>query len=489
MTEYEAVIGLEVHAELLTHSKLFCESAAHFGAAPNTHVGPVSLGMPGSLPVLNHKVIEMGILAGLATHCRIPRFTRFDRKHYFYPDLPKGYQITQFEHPIAEHGQLEIETAQGRRPIRIKRIHIEEDAGKLVHAGAERMAGSVYSLVDFNRAGVPLLEIVSEPDLHTSAEARAYLEELRSILMAIGICDGKMQEGSLRCDANISVRPVGTEVLGTRIEIKNLNSFKFLQKALDYEIQRQITAIVCGENLVQETRLWDEQKNRTISMRSKEEAHDYRYFPDPDLVDLEINPAWVEELAASLPELPAARRSRYNTSLGLSPADATTLVAEPSYVAFFERALTLCPDAREICKWLLGDITAYLNENHLELEKTHLTPEKLSEMIALQTRGVISGKIAKGLLIQLLETEKTARELVESLGLTQISDTSALEPIVTEVLEQYPEQVTQFLEGKEKVMGFLMGQVMKATQGRAEPAQANQLLRKLLQAKNKTEDA
>lgn len=486
MTEYEAVIGLEVHAELLTRSKLFCESAAHFGATPNTHVGPVSLGMPGTLPVLNRRVVEMAILAGLATHCQIARLTRFDRKHYFYPDLPKGYQITQYEHPIATQGWLEIQTSAGLRRIRVKRIHIEEDAGKLVHAGAERMRGSVYSLIDFNRAGVPLLEIVSEPDLRTSAEARAYLEELRSILVAIGICDGKMQEGSLRCDANVSVRPVGSDILGTRVEIKNINSFKFLQKALDYEIHRQITAITCGETLIQETRLWDEQKHRTISMRSKEDAHDYRYFPDPDLVDLDINPAWVKALADSLPELPAARRNRYITSLGLSPAEAATLVAEPSLADFFEQTLSHCSHAREICKWLLGDITAYLNEHHQQIQDTYLTPEKLAEMIHLQTEGVISGKIAKNLIIQLLEAPKTARELVESLGLTQISDSSALEHMISEVLEQYPEQVAQFLAGKEKVLGFLVGQVMKASQGRAEPVQTNQLLRKLLQAKKQS---
>ncbi|PIQ24947.1 Asp-tRNA(Asn)/Glu-tRNA(Gln) amidotransferase GatCAB subunit B [bacterium (Candidatus Blackallbacteria) CG17_big_fil_post_rev_8_21_14_2_50_48_46] len=480
MTDFEAVIGLEVHAELLTDAKLFCESAAHFGAAPNTHVGPVSLGLPGTLPVLNQRVVEMGIRAGLATHCQIPAKTKFDRKHYFYPDLPKGYQITQFDQPIAENGWLEVQVEDQVRHIRLKRIHMEEDAGKLVHAGADRMAGSVYSLIDFNRAGVPLLEIVSEPDIHSSNEARAYLEELRSILMAIGVCDGKMQEGSLRCDANISVRPVGSEVLGTRVEIKNINSFRFLQRAVDYEIQRQITAIECGESLVQETRLWDEQKHRTISMRSKEDAHDYRYFPDPDLVDLEIDPAWVLELAESLPELPAARRKRYVEVLGLSEADASTLVAEPSYLAFFEATLAAGAEAREACKWLIGDIAAYLNEKHLGLEETRLSSSKFAELLTLLQKGTISGKIAKTLVAPLLETEQTAQELIEASGLTQISDSSALEGIILQVLEKNPEQVQQFLEGKEKVIGFLVGQVMKLSQGRAEPAQTNQLLRELL---------
>jgi len=480
VTDFEAVIGLEVHAELLTDAKLFCESAAHFGAAPNTHVGPVSLGLPGTLPVLNQRVVEMGIRAGLATHCQIPAKTKFDRKHYFYPDLPKGYQITQFDQPIAENGWLEVQVEDQVRHIRLKRIHMEEDAGKLVHAGADRMAGSVYSLIDFNRAGVPLLEIVSEPDIHSSNEARAYLEELRSILMAIGVCDGKMQEGSLRCDANISVRPVGSEVLGTRVEIKNINSFRFLQRAVDYEIQRQITAIECGESLVQETRLWDEQKHRTISMRSKEDAHDYRYFPDPDLVDLEIDPAWVLELAESLPELPAARRKRYVEVLGLSEADASTLVAEPSYLAFFEATLAAGAEAREACKWLIGDIAAYLNEKHLGLEETRLSSSKFAELLTLLQKGTISGKIAKTLVAPLLETEQTAQELIEASGLTQISDSSALEGIILQVLEKNPEQVQQFLEGKEKVIGFLVGQVMKLSQGRAEPAQTNQLLRELL---------
>jgi aspartyl-tRNA(Asn)/glutamyl-tRNA(Gln) amidotransferase subunit B len=486
VTQFEAVIGLEVHAELLTEAKLFCESAAHFGATPNTHVGPVSLGLPGTLPVLNHRVIEMGIKAGLATNCTIPAITKFDRKHYFYPDLPKGYQITQFDQPIAEKGWLEVEVNEKRKRIQLTRIHIEEDAGKLVHAGADRMAGSVYSLVDFNRAGVPLLEIVSEPDIRNSSEAKAYLEELRSILMAIGVCDGKMQEGSMRCDANVSVRPVGTETFGTRVEIKNINSFRFLQKAIDYEIQRQITAIECGEPLVQETRLWDEQKHRTISMRSKEEAHDYRYFPDPDLVDLEIDPNWVQALAQSLPELPTARRLRYITELNLNPVEASALVAEPSFLDFFEAALAQHNNAKEICKWLTGDIAAYLNEHNLELPQTRLTPTKLAQMLDLLVKGTISGKIAKTLMIPLLETDQTAQALVEASGMTQISDTNALEGVIGKILEQNPEQVQQFLEGKEKVLGFLLGQVMKATQGRADPAQTNQLMRTLLNAqKNK----
>ncbi len=484
MTQFEAVIGLEVHAELVTHSKLFCQSAAHFGAEPNTHVGPVSLGMPGTLPVLNTQVIDMAIKAGLATHCRIPSLTRFDRKHYFYPDLPKGYQITQLDHPIAEQGWLDITLDNVLKRIRLKRIHIEEDAGKLLHAGADRMSGSVYSLVDFNRAGVPLLEIVSEPDLRSSLEARIYLEELRSILMTIGVCDGKMQEGSLRCDANVSIRPVGSETLGTRVEIKNLNSFRFLQKALDYEIQRQVIAQECGEVLVQETRLWDEQRNRTLSMRSKEDAQDYRYFPDPDLVDFHISVSHVEALRARLPELPMARRQRYIDTFQLPAADAAVLVAEPVQVDFFERTLAEGGEAREVSKWLLGDIAAYLNEHHVSLSETRLTPSKLAAMLRLQAEGTISGKIAKTLLPPLLETETDIETLIAASGLTQISDQNALIGVIDTVLEQNPLQVTQFLEGKEKVIGFLVGQVMKATQGRAEPAQTQRILReRLLQKK------
>ncbi|HEY9838910.1 MAG TPA: Asp-tRNA(Asn)/Glu-tRNA(Gln) amidotransferase subunit GatB [Candidatus Obscuribacterales bacterium] len=480
MSQYEAVIGLEVHAELLTESKIFCEAAAHFGAEPNTHVGPVSLGLPGTLPVLNQKVLEMAVLAGLATNCTIARRTKFDRKHYFYPDLPKGYQITQYDQPIAEAGWLDVATGAEPRRVRLNRIHMEEDAGKLVHAGADRMSGSRYSLADYNRAGVPLLEIVSEPDLRSSDEARAYLEELRSILMAIGVCDGKMQEGSLRCDANVSIRPVGSQVLGTRVEIKNINSFKFLQKAVDYEIQRQQIALESGERLVQETRLWDEQRNRTTSMRSKEEAHDYRYFPDPDLVICEVDPAWVQELADALPELPAARRGRYQ-DLGLNDADAAQLVAEPAFSTFFEACLVAGAPARDAAKWLLADIAGYLNDKNQELADTRLSPDKLAELLDFVAKGTLSHKMAKEVLIPLLETEQRAAEVIAARGLQQISDTGAIEGLIGGILDANPGQVEQFLAGKEKVVGFLMGQVMKQTRGQADPGLTTQLLRQALE--------
>jgi len=483
---YETIIGLEVHAELLTESKIFCESAAHFGGEPNTHVGPVSLGLPGTLPVLNKRVLEMAILAGLATNCQIAPRTKFDRKHYFYPDLPKGYQITQFDYPIAQRGWLELNLPSGTRRIRLNRIHMEEDAGKLVHGGADRMSGSVYSLVDYNRAGVPLLEIVSEPDLRSSEEARIYLEELRSILMAIGVCDGKMQEGSLRCDANVSIRPTGSSELGTRVEIKNINSFRFLQKAIDYEVQRQILALEDGEALVQETRLWDENSNRTLSMRSKEAAHDYRYMPDPDLVWYEISPAQLAASQAQLPELPAARRQRYVETLELSPEEARILVAEAEQAQFFEACLAAGAPARESVKWLLGDISAWLNEQGQSLSQTHLTPARFSDLLALIADGTLSGKMAKTVLGDLLQSELSAAEIVAQRGLKQISDSSELEAIIRQVLQDSPAQVEQFLSGKEKVMGFLLGQVMKRTQGQADPGLSNQLMRTQLEQLRQT---
>ena len=481
MVTYEAVIGLEVHAELLTESKIFCPSSAHFGGAPNTHVGPISLGLPGTLPVLNQEVLTMAIRAGLATQCEIARRTKFDRKHYFYPDLPKGYQITQYDQPIAERGAVRFECAGREHVVRLNRIHMEEDAGKLVHAGADRLAGSAYSLADYNRAGVPLLEIVSEPDLRSSAEARAYLEELRSILMAVGVCDGKMQEGSLRCDANVSIRPVGSETLGTRVELKNINSFRFLTRAIDYEIARQEAQLRAGETIIQETRLWDENSGRTLSMRSKEEAHDYRYFPDPDLVFLHVTEAQIEAVRESLPELPAARRERYMQAFGLAAADAKILVAEPDWANFFEATHAAGAPAVAVTRWLLGDIAAYLNEHNLELSATALTPHKLAEMLLLIEKGTISGKIAKTLLEPLLTSDKTAEQLVAERGLTQISDTSALDSLIQQVLADNPQQVQQFLAGKEKVLGFLVGQLMKATQGRAEPAQSQQMVRQHLE--------
>lgn len=478
MPQYEAVIGLEVHAELLTESKIFCTASAHFGGDPNTHVGPVSLGLPGTLPVLNKKVVEMAIKAGLATDCKIPKRSKFDRKHYFYPDLPKGYQITQYDQPIAENGKIVISTEDGEKTIRLNRIHMEEDAGKLVHAGADRMAGSTHSFVDYNRAGVPLLEIVSEPDIRSSQEARLYLESLRQILMAIEVCDGKMQEGSMRCDANVSIRPVGQAEFGTRVEIKNINSFKFLQKAIDYEISRQKKALKNNQPLVQETRLWDENNQKTLSMRSKEEANDYRYFPDPDLVFLDIDPQWVQTIESSLPELPGAKVKRYEEELGLSREDAQQLIQNPAFVAFFEDAVAHNQHtAADISKWLLGDISAYLNDQKSELEDTRLTVEHFLALLTLVNEKTINRNGAKKVLPHLMETDTSPQELIEQLGLTQISDQGALQEMIQQVLKDNPAQVQQYLDGKTKVMGFFVGQIMKQTQGRADPGETNRLLK------------
>jgi aspartyl-tRNA(Asn)/glutamyl-tRNA(Gln) amidotransferase subunit B len=477
---YETVIGLEVHAELLTESKIFCSSSAHFGGAPNTHVDPVTLGLPGALPVFNEKVLEMAIQAGLATNCRIARKTKFDRKHYFYADLPKGYQITQFDFPIAEAGEIRFLLNGTSKTVRLNRIHMEEDAGKLVHAGAAGMSGSTHSFADYNRAGVPLLEIVSEPDLRSSEEARIYLETLRAILMAIGVCDGKMEEGSLRCDANISLRPLGSDTFGTRVEIKNINSFRFLQKAIEYEVHRQGIALDNGETLVQETRLWDEAKNVTRSMRSKEDAHDYRYMPDPDLIWYHVSEAKIAEIQAGMPELPAARQSRYE-ALGISAEEASVLVNSNPLSQLFEASFALGSAPTEVSKWLTGDISAYLNQNEKQIEETQLSAAKLHELLQLMETGKISGKMAKTLLPELMEKDVNASTLVEQKGLVQISDTDTLLPIIDQVLADNPEQVEAFLAGKEKVLGFLMGQVMKATRGQADPGMANQMVRQRLQ--------
>ncbi len=479
MASYEAIIGLEVHAELQTDSKIFCSSSAHFGGDPNTHVDPVTLGLPGALPVLNEKVLDMAIQAGLATECNIARKTKFDRKHYFYADLPKGYQITQFDYPIAESGRIRFLHDDVTKSVRLNRIHMEEDAGKLVHAGAAGMAGSTHSLADYNRAGVPLLEIVSEPDLRSSEEARLYMETLRGILMAIGVCDGKMEEGSLRCDANISLRPVGTEPFGTRVEIKNINSFRFLQKAIDYEIHRQTQALNNNETLVQETRLWDEVKNVTRSMRSKEDAHDYRYMPDPDLIWYTVSEEKIEHLRSQMPELPAARQARY-VSLGISEEEAGILVNAAELAAIFEDAVKEGAPAAEASKWLTGEISAYLNQKEVSASETHLSSQMLTTLLELIDSKKISGKIAKSILPELMETQISPAELVEEKGLSQISDTGALQGIIDQVLADNPAQVSDFLAGKQKVLGYLMGQVMKATRGQADPALANQMVRATL---------
>ncbi|NJK33892.1 MAG: Asp-tRNA(Asn)/Glu-tRNA(Gln) amidotransferase subunit GatB [Oscillatoriales cyanobacterium SM2_2_1] len=478
-THYEAVIGLEIHCQLTTKTKIFCGCATTFGAAPNTHVCPVCLGMPGMLPVLNEKVLEYAVKAGLALNCVIAPHSKFDRKQYFYPDLPKNYQISQYDLPIATNGWLEIDTEQGKKRIGITRLHMEEDAGKLVHGGSDRLSGSSHSLVDYNRAGVPLCEIVSEPDLRSGAEAAAYAQELRRILRYLGVCDGNMQEGSLRCDVNISVRPVGSTQFGTKVEIKNMNSFNAIQRAIDYEIKRQSDAIDLGERIIQETRLWEENSQRTITMRVKEGASDYRYFPEPDLVPIQVSVEQLTQWRAELPELPCQRRDRYQ-ALGLTPYDAHLIADDCSVAEYFDTVVATGADSKLAFNWIMGDITAYLNEQKRSIDDLPLTPPLLGELIALIASNTISNKIAKDLLPELLAHGGSPQELVKSKGLTILSG-DELSRVIDGVLAEFPKEVTQYRDGKTKLLGFLVGKVMAKTQGRAAPQLTNELLLTKLQ--------
>lgn len=473
--KYEVVIGLEVHAQLKTKSKIFAPDGTEFGQEPNTQTSPITLGMPGVLPVLNKEVVNMGILTGLALNCEIPERCKFDRKQYFYPDLPKGYQISQYDEPICVNGYLEI----GGKRIGITRAHLEEDAGKLVHAGADGLAGSSYSLVDLNRAGTPLLEIVSEPDMRSSAEARAYMEELRSIVRYIGVCDGNLEEGSMRCDANISIMPKGSKTFGTRAEIKNVNSFSALQRAIEYEIDRQIEIVEEGGQVVQETRLWDDNSRETRSMRGKEDAHDYRYFPEPDLKPLVISREWVKEIRDKMPELPAQKRARYQ-GLGLSEYDANVVVEQMELALFFDKVLELGANAKTAVNFIMGEIAAYLKEEKLELGQTKLTPENLAELISLIEKGTISNNIGKQIIIEMMQTGKAASKIVEEKGLSQITDEGAIRAIVQKVVEANPNQVEAYRNGKTNLLGFFVGQIMKETKGRANPKTVNELLKEFL---------
>ncbi|MEO1295691.1 MAG: Asp-tRNA(Asn)/Glu-tRNA(Gln) amidotransferase subunit GatB [Cyanobacteria bacterium J06636_16] len=481
-TQYEAVIGLETHCQLSTETKIFSPSSAEFGADPNTHIDPIVMGMPGVLPVLNQKVLEYAVKAGLALNCQIAPYSKFDRKQYFYPDLPKNYQISQYDLPIAEHGWLEIELVDKktkevtRKRIGITRLHMEEDAGKLVHAGSDRLAGSTYSLVDYNRAGVPLVEIVSEPDLRTGQEAAEYAQELRRIMRYLGVSDGNMQEGSLRCDVNISVRPVGQEAFGTKVEIKNMNSFSAIQKAIEHEIDRQIAAIEAGEKIVQETRLWEEGSQRTISMRTKEGSSDYRYFPEPDLPPIEVAPEQLETWKASLPELPAQKRARYEESLGLSAYDARVLADDRPITEYFEATVAADGDPKMAANWITQDIAAYLNSEKLTITDIALKPNMLAEMVKMIEAGTISNKIAKDLLPDLLTQGGSPQAIVEAKGLSQISDPEQIGAIIDEVLAAHPDELAKYRAGKKKMQGFFVGQVMKRTSGRVDPKLTNQIL-------------
>jgi len=472
---FETVIGLEVHAQLKTHTKIFCGCSTEFGAAPNEHTCPVCLGMPGMLPVLNKKVVEFAMRMGLATHCSIAPSSRFARKNYFYPDLPKGYQISQYELPICHDGHIDIEMGDGVRRIGINRIHMEEDAGKLTHD-----PNRPVSFVDFNRTGVPLIEIVSEPDLRSPEEAGAYLRHLRTLLRYLRISDGNMEEGSFRCDANVSIRPKGATELGTRTELKNLNSFRHVEKALHYEIERQKDVVADGGQVVQETRLYDAEKDRTFSMRGKEEAHDYRYFPDPDLLPLVVDEAWVESVRVDLPELPADRKKRFAETLGLSGPDADFLTGSRELADFFEACLAEFNNPKLVTNWVTGQLMAFLNAEGKSIEDSPISAEALAGLLKLLDEGVISGKIAKTVFEEMTVSGKPARQIVEEKGLVQVQDESAIESAVDKVLAANPQEVAAFKGGKNKLMGFFVGQVMRETKGKANPKIVNELLNRKL---------
>lgn len=479
--KYETVVGLEVHTELKTKSKIFCSCTTEFGGAQNTHVCPVCLGLPGVLPVLNKKVVEYAIRVGLALNCEILHFNKFDRKNYYYPDLPKNWQTSQYDLPICLNGYLDIEVNGETRRIRITRIHMEEDAGKLVHSGST-ISDSDSSNVDYNRTGVPLLEIVSEPDIRSGEEARAYVEKLRSIIKYLDVSDVRMEEGSLRCDANISVRLMGDEKLGTKTEIKNMNSLTALQKGIEYEAVRQAETIEDGGTVVQETRTWDDSKGVTLSMRKKEKENDYRYFPEPDLVPIVITDEQIEAARKNLPELPDAKQERFQNEYNLSHEDSRILTAARETADYLDAVVKAGADAKTAANWMLGDMAKLVNDANITFADATIKPEQLAGMIALIEKGTISGKIAKKVIVSMWETGKDASNIVEEQGLVQITDTGAIEELVKQVIADNPKSVEDFKSGKGKAIGFLVGQVMKQSKGRANPGVVNELLQKYLNA-------
>jgi aspartyl-tRNA(Asn)/glutamyl-tRNA(Gln) amidotransferase subunit B len=470
--EFEPVIGLEVHAQLKTRSKIFCGCSTVFGAEPNTHVCPVCLGMPGVLPVLNKKVVEYALRMAIATHCRISPESRFARKKYFYPDLPNGYQISQYEMPIALAGHIDIELNGALKRIGITRIHMEEDAGKLLHDPEES-----FSRVDLNRTGVPLIEIVSEPDMRSAEEAGAYLRKLRSILRYLDICDGNMEEGSFRCDANVSIRPAGTEPFGTRTELKNLNSFKHVEKAIAYEINRQKDLRMDGREIVQETLLWNPDRGQTTSMRSKEEAHDYRYFPDPDLLPLTVDEMWIQQITDALPELPDAKRDRFMTAYGLSAYDADVLTVSRELADYFESCLENYGNPKQAANWIMGSLLALLNAEGKDIQQSPISPQSLAALLKLIDSNVISGKIAKTVFDEMARSGKSPETIVKEKGLVQVSDSTEIEHVVRKVMDANPKEVEDYRNGKEKVFGFFVGQVMRETKGKANPQRVNEILK------------
>ena len=471
---YEVVIGLEIHAQLLTATKLFCGCSTRFGDRPNTHVCPVCLGLPGALPVLNRKAVALAIRMGLAVNCRIHEASVFARKNYFYPDLPKGYQISQYDRPLAVGGSLLTDD----ETIRITRIHLEEDAGKLLHEGFE--GSETQSGVDYNRSGVPLIEIVSEPDLRSPEQAAAYAQGIKTILEYTEVSDANMEQGNLRCDVNVSLRPRGEQALGTKVEIKNLNSFRFLVRALEYEIERQRESLEDGGTIVQETRLYDTSSGRTVSMRGKEEAHDYRYFPEPDLPTLRVSPKWIDDLRKELPELPESKRRRFVAQYEIPDYDAGVLTASRPLADYFEATASSCGNPKAASNWIMSESLRKVKETGVPIDATPVTAQALGEMLRLIEDGTISGKIGKDLFEKMYATRESARRLVEKEGLTQITDRTALEEVTRRVLDENPSQVEQYRSGQTKVFGWLVGQVMKATRGKASPALLDEVLKELL---------
>ena len=478
MTAYETVIGLECHAQLLTRSKLFCGCRAGFGDPPNANVCPVCVGLPGALPVLNRRAVELAARMALAVSCRINPSSVFARKNYFYPDLPKGYQISQYDRPLAEEGAVEIQTASGRKRVAIERIHMEEDAGKLLHEGFRD--ASTKSGVDFNRSGVPLIEIVSRPELSSPEEAVAYAESLREILQYAEVSDADMEKGNFRCDGNVSLRPRGSPALGTRVEIKNLNSFRFLGRALAYEVARQAALLDDGARVVQETRLYDPDADETHPMRSKEEAHDYRYFPDPDLPPLKLGVEEIEDIRGGLPELPAAKRARFTAELGLPAYDAEVLTGSRALADYFEEAARRSGNPKAASNWVMSDVLRKLKESQASIEAFPITPAALSDLVALVDRGAVSGKMAREVFEKMYAGGGEAAAIIEREGLSQISDPAAIEQVVRELVDSRPDLVAQYRAGEEKVLGFFVGQVMKATRGQANPKLAREILVRVL---------
>lgn len=468
-SEWEAVIGLEIHAQLLTESKMFSPDSTQFGAADNEHTHPISLGMPGTLPTINKRAVEFSVKTGLALNCSIRKKSVFARKNYFYPDLPKGYQISQFDEPLCEEGFVEYVLDGEIKKVRIERAHMEEDAGKSIHQGE-------YTLINLNRASVPLLEIVSGPDMRTAQEASEYARSVRKILRYLNVCDGNLEEGSMRCDCNVSVRKKGDPKLGTKVELKNINSFRFIEKAIEYEIQRQIDCHDTGEAIVQQTRLYDSTKNRTFAMRSKEMAHDYRYFPDPDLLPVEVDDQWLEAIRRELPELPLARANRFQSEYQIPVYDALVLTTEKNIADYFEAVASTSKNAKAASNWIMGDLLRELNEAKIEVDKSPIGSEQLAELIQMIDSKEISGKMAKDVFLEMWKTSKPAKEIVKSKGMSQITDTSAIEKLVDDVMAANAQAVADYRGGKQKLFGFFVGAVMKASKGQANPEMVNQTL-------------